>query len=83
MHVITETDLNCVYGGQITLDTTINLTMITVASIVATLVVGTLGGFVGSTISYATSDDRYTAGGMIIGGAAGCLIPFAIVYALI
>lgn len=83
MHLITKTDLNDVYGGQITLEATINLSMITAASIVATIVVGTAGGFVGSTISYAASDDRYTVGGMIIGGALGCLIPIALLYTLL
>lgn len=83
MYLIDEKKLNCVHGGQITLECAINLTVLTVTSIVATLAVGTAGGVIGSTISYATSDHRYTFGGMIMGGAIGCLIPFAVVYVLV
>ncbi|MFO1258408.1 MAG: hypothetical protein U1E78_08385 [Gammaproteobacteria bacterium] len=83
MDLINETDLYYVCGGQINFEEAINLTLLTTASIVSAIAFGTMGRFIGSTISYATSDERYIFGGMVVGLAIDCLIPFAVVYALL
>jgi hypothetical protein len=77
-------DLTAVVGGfTVTLEAMINGSIIISASLVTGAIGGITGGYVGSTLSWATNEFNFTPSGIALGGILGGVIPFAVVNCLL